>query len=192
MKEHLQDFIHKRVASPDETEIQAILQAFNEVTYNKGDLFKKQDTRIEHLGFLVSGSARSYFIKDNGEEISFDIHQEICFLSDIISVRSNKESPVIIEFLEKSNVLAADMENVWMLLGKNITFNILIREYMGDRAMELLKMHHMFLNGTAKERYRYVLETNPSLLQKYPLRFIASIIGVTPTQLSRIRKDLDW
>jgi hypothetical protein len=47
----------------------------------------------------------------------------------------------------------------------------------------------MFLNGTAKERYQYLLATNPSLLEKFPLKFVASMIGVTPTQLSRIRKE---
>jgi hypothetical protein len=73
------------------------------------------------------------------------------------------------------------MDSVWDLLEHNITFNILIREYIGDRAMELVKRHLMFLNGTAKERYQYILDTNPEILKKFPLKYIASMIGVTQT-----------
>jgi hypothetical protein len=82
------------------------------------------------------------------------------------------------------------MDSVWDLLEHNVTFNILIREYIGDRSMVLLKRHLMFLNGTAKERYQYILETNPEMLKKFPLKYVASMIGVTPTQLSRIRKEI--
>lgn len=190
MKQHLEAFIYKRVSNPSTTDVKDILAAFQETTYQKGSFFKEFDTKIEHLGYLISGSARSYFLNEKGEEICYDIHQASSFLSDIISIRTGESSPVSIEFLEESQVLVAPMNKVWDLLGQSVTFNILIREYMGDRAMELMKLHHMFLNGTAKERYKYLLASNPALLQKYPLRFIASMIGVTPTQLSRIRKDI--
>jgi ribosomal protein L10 len=46
---------------------------------------------------------------------------------------------------------------------------------------------YLFLTGTAKERYQFILENKPELLKKFPLRFIASMIGITPTQLSRVR-----
>ncbi len=187
MKTKFENFIHKRLKNPKEQEVQEILSIFNEKKFVKGDLFKEQNTVIQNLGFLVDGSARSYFINENCDEITDEVLQSSNFLSDIISVRTNEKSPIIIEILEKSNLLVAPMDNVWELLNHNITFNILIREYMGDRAMQLVKHHLLFLNGTAKQRYEYLMATNPSLFKKFPLRFIASMIGVTPTQLSRIR-----
>ena len=137
----------------------------------------------------MNGSARTYFINDKGDEITDEIVQKNNFLSDIISVRTGEKSPIFIEILETSIVLVANMDNVWELLEHNVTFNILIREYIGDRSMELLKRYLMFLNGTAKERYRYIVETNPEILKKFPLKYVASMIGVTRTQLSRIRKE---
>jgi len=189
MKNQLEDFIYRRVKSAKEQDAEEILSIFHPREYNKGELFKERDTIIKELGFLVTGSARSYFINEKGDEITDGILQEESFLSDIISVRTDEKSPVIIEILEKSAVLVADMDRVWDLLKRNLTFNILIREYIGDRSMELLKRYLMFLNGTAKERYQFLLDSNSSLLEKYPLRFIASMIGVTPTQLSRIRSE---
>ncbi len=187
MKNTFEEFIYYRVKTAKKDEVMVILSIFQEAVYEKGSLFKERDTVVLNLGFLVSGSARSYFINDKGDEITDEVLQNKNFLSDIISVRTNERSPIIIELLEKSDLLVAPMEKVLELLRENLTFNILIREYMGDRAMQLIKRHLLFLNGTAKERYEYLIRTNPSILKKFPLRFIASMIGVTPTQLSRIR-----
>ena len=188
MKNQFEDFIHQRVKTPRDLEVQEILSIFSEKKLDKGALFKQGHTVIKKLGFLVDGSARSYFINDKGDEITDEIVQKNNFLSDIISVRTGEKSPIFIEILEKSIVLVANMDSVWDLLEYNVTFNILIREYIGDRSVLLLKRHLMFLNGTAKERYQYILETNPEILKKFPLKYIASMIGVTQTQLSRIRK----
>lgn len=189
MKNQFEDFIHQRVKKPRDHEVQEILSIFSEKKFDKGEAFKEGNTAIKKLGFLVEGSARSYFINDKGDEITDEIVQKSNFLSDIISVRTGEKSPIIIEIIEKSIVLVANMDSVWDLLEHNVTFNILIREYIGDRSMELVKRHLLFLNGTAKERYQYILETNPEILKKFPLKYIATMIGVTQTQLSRIRKE---
>lgn len=189
MNEQFETFIYQRVKTAKADEVKEILSIFHEKVYKKGTLFKKQDTVIQNLGFLENGSVRSYFINDKGDEITNEVLQSNNFLSDIISIRTNEKSPLVIEILENSNVLVAPMANVWELLNHNITFNILLREYMGDRAMQLVKHHLLFLNGTAKQRYDYLLATNTSLFEKFPLRYIASMIGVTPTQLSRIRNE---
>ena len=189
MKNRFEDFIYQRVKKPKHHEVKEILSIFSEKKFDKGVQFKEGNTAIKKLGFLVEGSARSYFINDKGDEITDEIVQKDNFLSDIISVRTGEKSPIIIEIIEKSIVLVANMDNVWDLLERNVTFNILIREHIGDRSMELLKRYLMFLNGTAKERYQYILDTNPEILNKFPLKYIASMIGVTQTQLSRIRKE---
>jgi len=188
MKDHFEEFIYQRVKTAKAHEVKEILSIFEEKFYQKRVLFKKRDTIIQDLGFLKNGSARSFFINEGGDEITHEVLLSNNFLSDIISIRTNENSPTIIELLEDSEVLVAHMGKVWELLDRNVTFNILIREYIGDRAMQLVKHHLLFLNGTAKQRYEYLVSTNPSLLKNFPLKFIANMIGVTPTQLSRIRK----
>jgi len=189
MKVRFEEFIHQRIKQPEEREVQEILSIFTERKFEKGEKFKEYDTIIKELGFLISGSAISYVVNKKGEEIIGEIAIENHFLSEIISVRKSKNTPVIIEFLEESEVVTAPMDVVINLLQKNLTFNILIREYIGDRAAEASHILTMFITGTAKERYQYLLKTKPHLFERFPLRYIASMIGVTPTQLSRIRND---
>ncbi len=43
---------------------------------------------------------------------------------------------------------------------------------------------------TAENRYIKLLESNPALLQRVPLKYLASYLGIAAQSLSRIRKKL--
>ena len=101
--------------------------------------------------------------------------------------QTKQATPIGIECLENVALLVAPLEKVNQLLDENLAFNILIRKYVIEKAIEMGKSHILFLTGTATERYQFILKNNPELLKKFPLHIIASIIGITPTQLSRIR-----
>jgi CRP-like cAMP-binding protein len=47
-----------------------------------------------------------------------------------------------------------------------------------------------FVLATPEERYENLLQTRPDLFQRVPLHQIASLLGITPESLSRIRKRL--
>lgn len=97
MGNQFEKFIRKRVKKPRDPEVQEILSIFFEKNFDRGALFKEGNTVIKKLGFLIDGSARTYFINDRGDEITDEIVQKNNFLSDIISVRTGEKSPVIIE-----------------------------------------------------------------------------------------------
>lgn len=188
MKEHLEYFIRSNVKNPDEKEIRKITEVFRPKSFSKGHHFKHHSETCKKLGFLIEGSVRVYVTKENGNEITGRIIQKNNFVTDFIGVRTQQRTPVSIEFLEPASMLVTSIESINQLLEVNFTLNKLIREYMSDSVVELGKLHMMFLTATAKERYNFILENNPGLIQRTPLRFIASMIGITPTQLSRIRK----
>lgn len=188
MKSQLEAFIQTHVNHPTEAEIQEILAIFEARSYEKGQEFKAAYTVATEVAFITSGSAKTLLVKDNGEERSGRLVTANHFLFDLISVRSGEPTPIAMRFLEASTVLVAPYPAVRKLLDTNLTFNILIREYTADRTVELGKWLMLFVTGSAKDRYQFILENNPKLLDKIPLRFIASMIGITPTQLSRIRK----
>ena len=43
---------------------------------------------------------------------------------------------------------------------------------------------------TEEERYQFLIEYKPKLLQQVPQQFIASMIGMTPETLSRVRRKI--
>ncbi len=189
MKEQLEYFIRLNLSNPREEEIREILDIFEVKTYGKGDLFKDHNSVCTALGFILKGSTRHYVVKNNGDEATGRIITKNNFVTDLISVRTKGITPIAIKTLEPTSMLVASIEDMKNLLEENLTLNRLIREYIADSMVELGNLYLLFLTGTAKERYQFILENNPSLLKNIPLRFIASMIGITPTQLSRIRKN---
>jgi len=187
LKEQLEYFIRLNISNPIDHEIAKILEIFEPKEFNEGDFFKRSDQICNKIGFLVEGSASHFGIKKNGERVTGRISQKHDFITDLISVRTNALTPISISFLEPAKVLVASTKDMKAILEVNLTCNRLMREYMADNVIELGKMYMLFLTGSAKERYQYIIENNPGLLKNIPLRFIASMIGITPTQLSRIR-----
>jgi len=188
MKDIFEGFIRDKVKHPDSDEIEEILNCFEIRNYQKGEYFKEPFTKSKELGFLVEGSLRLLMVKKNGEEVTVRIIQENSLIADIFSVRNNENTPIGIQCISPVAILVAPLHKVHPLLDTNLALNITMREYISERAMEMGENYMMFITGSAKERYQFILEKRPKLLQKFPLRFIASMIGITPTQLSRIRK----
>ncbi|MEM8507881.1 MAG: Crp/Fnr family transcriptional regulator [Bacteroidota bacterium] len=189
VKETFECFIQANVTNPNKEELAAILEIFQERSYDRGGVFKHHNEICKELAYIVDGSMRLYVVKENGEEMTGNIVSKDNMVTDFISVRANQKTPMSIEALEPTTLLVASTENHMNLLEVNLTYNQFIREHLADSAMKLAKLHMLFLTGSAKERYQFILESNPDLLKKFPLRFIATMIGISPTQLSRIRKN---
>ena len=187
MKEALKSFITDQVTSPKEEEIKEILSIFEVKHFKKGEFFKEPFKTGNHLAFLPEGAVRLIVYKENGDEITARIRQDNSLFMDPFRLRGTDSSPIGIECLESLTLLIADIDKVRKLLETNLALNITIRKHQSEQMLELAENQYLFLAGTAKERYQFILENKPELLKKFPLRFIASMIGITPTQLSRVR-----
>lgn len=187
MKDSLEKYIKLKVDNPSENEIQEILDIFEVKNFDKKDFIKRPFSIGKELGFLVKGSVKGAFYKNNGEEVTFRLLEENSFIGDAISIKTKEATPIAFQCISKVSILIAPIEKVQKLLKSNLVLNIVMREYITENAIEMGRRHLLFLTGNAKERYLFILEQKPNLLNKLPLRLIASIIGITPTQLSRIR-----
>lgn len=180
-------FIASHSKTVDQKEIDDILNICSVRHLNKGDFFKHHMDLCEEIGYLAEGSVRVYIHKDNGDAVTGRIIQRRNMITDFIGYRTRERTPICIEALYPCSLLVSPVHDVAKLLETNLTFNKVIREYTADSVVELGRLHMLFLSGTAKERYQFIQEHHPQLLKRFPLRFIASMIGITPTQLSRIR-----
>ena len=187
MKDQLEFFIRLHLRNPKDKEIKAILEVFEVKHFQKGDYFKHHDTICKKMGFIVEGSLQHYVVKDNGDEVTLRISRKSNFVTDLLSMRTKKKTPISIKAIEPTSMLVALEKDLKILLEVNLTLNRLLREFMADNVEKQAGLYLLFLTGTAQERYRFILENNPELLKNFPLRFIATMIGITPTQLSRIR-----
>ena len=68
----------------------------------------------------------------------------------------------------------------------NQLYRLLLEENYLDMEKRFIETHLI----TAKEKYKNLIEKYPHILQRVPLGYIASFLGMTQETLSRIRSEI--
>lgn len=166
--------------------LQQLLECCETVTYPKGTILIREGIREPYVYFIVQGFARGFFYKE-------DRDVTIWFASTGMSLLSmngylfNSAGYENIELMEDATLLRITNHHFDRLLNQNIELANWGRR-MSDHIV--LKLEQLFMERyflPAAERYRLLIEKEPEILQKVPLRHIASYLGISQVSLSRIR-----
>jgi len=136
--------------------------------------------------FIKKGMARIYYFKDD-----MDVTECFAFENQIIarveSLFSGKASRKGIQMLETSEVIAIQATPLFRLYDTYPDIERLFRKIFEAGYVETVNRLESLQFHSAEERYRDLLQTSPNILQRVPLKLIASYLGITPVSLSRIR-----
>lgn len=136
--------------------------------------------------FLKSGVARIYYFKND-----IDVTESFTFKGNIIarveSLFTGKPSRKAIQILEDAEIIAIDAEALFRLYDWFPEIERLFRKIFEAAYVETVNRVESIQFHTAEERYISLLEEAPELIQKVPLKYIASYLGITQVSLSRIR-----
>ena len=107
------------------------------------------------------------------------------------SLDEKRDSSVFIQTITKCKIILFDY-NKFIELSLKHKFlekilNKILLEYMTKKQQREIEL----LSLDAKDRYIQFVKNNPILLEKLPQFHIASYLGITPTQLSRIKKSIN-
>jgi CRP-like cAMP-binding protein len=92
--------------------------------------------------------------------------------------------------LEDSILTVANTDMEQMIFEKFPRFQILCRLLSEELLVKNQATFDSFKTSSPEQRYVNLLESRPDLLQRVPLRQLASYLGMKPESLSRIRKRL--
>ncbi len=160
---------------------------FKPVTLQKGDYFLKANQYCKQLAFVQSGSLRE-FLYVNDKEVTKWISNKGYFAVDLSSFLFNQPSSVnwqAIDTTELFVISKTDFDKIETIVPNwQEVKTILIAKCFA--ILENRVISHLAMS--AEERYNQFFELNPKLFNEVPLQYIASILGMTPETLSRIRK----
>ncbi len=164
--------------------------ALNEVIENKQH---KRNTHLVKIGgvshymyFINKGVARVYY-EINGLDVTDYFAIDGQFIGAIDSLFSGRPSKKGIQLLEDAEVLRISYKKFEELctryhdierVGRKIAIFAFLE---GQQRMESIRFHE------AKERYEELNRKYPGLVNRCPLKYIASYLGITQVSLSRIR-----
>lgn len=136
--------------------------------------------------FIQKGLARVYYFKgDTDVTESFSSENQI--VARVESLFSGKPSRKGIQMLEDSDIIAINAAQLFRLYDTFPEIERLFRKIFEAAYVETVQRIESLQFHTAEERYRDLLNASPNILQRAPLKYIASYLGITPVSLSRIR-----
>ena len=139
---------------------------------------------------LVSGIIRCYLSTESGKEFNKSFYLPSSFLASLTALIKKKPSLFVFETLSDCKIYEIDYSELMKLCKdnpslKNLHIKILEKVYVNyeKRLVELISLN-------ASDRYLELKKLIPNIDDMISQYHIASYLGITPVQLSRIRKKI--
>lgn len=137
--------------------------------------------------FVTKGLVRQYHLMENGEEKTIGVAVENLFFLSFESVFLNEPAVDYHETLEPCEIYQIPWKDFNRLVAKNKNLSDSKTDYLIEGIKYLANENRNFKIRTPEERYQEFISTYKDIANRLPDKYIASIIGVTPVSLSRIR-----
>jgi CRP-like cAMP-binding protein len=157
-----------------------------QVELTKGAFLMTEGKVCQHVYFLEKGCLRGFYNLD-GKEVSHWFAFENNFVTSFFSFITRKPAIENIQTLEDCVLWAITYEKLQKLYEQHHDLERLGR-IMHERYYVMLE--ERFVSNhfkEARERYENLVGQSPHILQRVPLGYIASYLGITQETLSRIR-----
>jgi CRP-like cAMP-binding protein len=170
----------------EERSRKAFLQAWQVWELPKNYQVLKAGCVSDYIYFLEKGAVRIFYHKKEKEVTEWIALDEQFFLS-ITSFFNRVPSNLSIETLEPSLLYGIPHHELMQMADQYHEVERLLRKMVtGSLILSQIRMDSIQFE-TAQERYEKLLESSPQIIQRIPLSYIASFLGVTLETLSRIR-----
>lgn len=153
----------------------------------KGDYFVQEGKIGRYMAFAVSGVFRYYYLKD-GQDITTYASGPGSFLLSLASFFRQQPSLENICALTDASIWQLSYTDVQSLKKKDPAFLQFYIQALEHLTVGMDETRTNLIMLTAEERYALLMKNEPNLLQQVPLQYLASILGVTPRHLGRIRQ----
>lgn len=165
---------------------EALYNCFEKKVLPKGEYLVKEGSRCRHLYFLESGALRGYYNLE-GKEVThwFGFAQD--FVTSFHAFITGQPAVENMQLLEGSILWA---------ITKEALNNLLNAHHDAERLLRIayekyyIRLEDRYVNAqfkTAAERYEDLLRQTPHIVERVPLGYIASYLGISQETLSRIR-----
>ncbi|MEZ4936358.1 MAG: Crp/Fnr family transcriptional regulator [Crocinitomicaceae bacterium] len=168
-------------------DLSIIASLFIEQELKKGEYFTKIDDYCNKLSFIRTGYMRVYAYKEE-KEVTQWISSQGYFVTDLQSLVFDLPSRWNIEALTDCELYTISKENYRKISQKVAKWEHLEKLFLAKCFLTLEDRVFSFLSMTAEERYDHLYDQNKELFNIIPLQNLASMLGMTPETLSRIRK----
>lgn len=170
-----------------EAEYELIKTHFKPKRIAKGDFLLKEGQFCKEMALVTSGMIREFF-NTEGRQITMWISAPGYFAMDLESYMNQVPSSVNLQAITNVEILSIGISQYNQLHEQIPRWPSLEKSFLVKCFTALEKRVVSHLCMTAHDRYRQFYKDHQSLFNHVPLNYIASLLGMSPETLSRIRK----
>ncbi|MGM8362215.1 Crp/Fnr family transcriptional regulator [Flavobacterium sp. ARAG 55.4] len=171
------------------TESAKILEGF----WNKDKVLQSKELLLgfnqkdSNLYFVKNGCVRLFVIDKNGEQINLGFGYENSLITCFQTFIEGKPSLISIEAIVDTELVAIAKENLMPLIQSNSEIALWYQSMLEFTLSGHIQRQVELLTLKPYERYEVFIKRSGHLINRIPLKFIASYLMMKPETLSRIR-----
>ena len=146
--------------------------------------FKQQDS---NLYFVKSGCVRLFVIDKNGEQINLGFGYENSLITCFQTFIEGKPSLISIEAILETELIAISKADLMQLIHSNSEIALWYQSMLEYTLTGHIQRQVELLTLKPYERYDVFVKRSGHLINRIPLKYIASYLMMKPETLSRIR-----
>lgn len=182
LQKYLNGFIHFT-----KSEMELLLSLFSEEHLKKNECLAIEGEYSTKLAFISTGVMRAFYRNNKGNEYNKTFFTNSNFAGAYSSLITGQKNLINIQCLTDCRIQVADFGKITQLYNDNPKIERLARMLAEQFFVSKEKREIELVMLEASERYEIFRKEHPNLENLIPQYHIASYLGVTPTQLSRIR-----
>jgi len=168
-------------------ELAELLTYFKTEKLAKNDFFTEAGRQCERLSLIQNGILRVFALDEDGREITQWLSTPISFVTEIASFFFNQNNRWSIQALTEVELLSLHKSDYLRLCEAFPKWHDIEKKFIASCFITLENRVFTHLSKSAEERYEHYLQHNKALFQQVPLQYIASVLGMSPETISRIR-----
>jgi CRP/FNR family transcriptional regulator, anaerobic regulatory protein len=173
----------------DDREVDVIIGRFTKQLLDKGDYFVIEGKISSQMGFIEVGQFQYYSITESGEERTTYISLPNTFVTSLLTYLTEAPSRENIRALTQATLWVIEKKDVEALQKEIPAFKDFYIRLIEWQICCIDKAKFDLITLTAEQRYEKLIREEPELLKQVSLQYIASMLGITPRHLSRLRKN---
>lgn len=146
--------------------------------------------RHRYLYIIHSGLLRLFYTSSDGKERNKAFYGPGQVTGAISAAITNGAAPFSIQALEPALLVRASFDRIYTESLHHPLLSRLLIELLADAFIRNEQREAMLLTCSAEQRYQWLHEHEPELLEHLPQFHIASYIGVDAVSLSRLKRKL--
>lgn len=160
-------------------------------TLEKNEILLNNGTFSKNIYFICKGVLRAYFSNSMGDIYTKNLFFEKNIAGSLVSSMLEKPSEFTLEALEDTILISLNYKSYRNLINNNDDLKEFYIAYLEKNwVIDKEQKEVSLILKNATERYIKLRGTYPDIDTRVAQQHIASHLGITPTQLSRIRKEL--